>query len=54
MSALEIKEVDFLGDTLIAVRDAEGTIWAGIRRICEGIGLSECLTKTELEPFPKK
>lgn len=48
MDALEIKEVDFLGDTLIAVRDTEGTIWADARRICEGIGLSECLTKTEL------
>lgn len=48
MNELEIREINFLGDTLIVVRDSEGIIWADVRRICEGIGLSECLTKTEL------
>lgn len=47
MSALEIKEVNFLGDTLVAARDAEGNIWAGVRWICEGIGLSEDRAKYE-------
>lgn len=47
MNALEIKEVNFLGDTLIAARDAEGTIWAGVRRICEGLGLGECRIQNE-------
>lgn len=48
MNALEIKEINFLGDTLIAIRDEEGNIWADVRQILEEIGLSECIIKNEL------
>jgi len=37
---LEIKKVPFLGTELVAARDAGGQIWAGVRWMCDGIGLS--------------
>ena len=40
MNELEIKRVPFLGTDLMAARDDTGQIWAGVRRMCEGLGLS--------------
>lgn len=47
MNELEIKRVPFMGTELMAARDADGQIWAGVRWMCEGIGLSEGQTKNE-------
>lgn len=44
---LIVKPVDFLGDVLMAAQDADGNIWAGVKWLCEGIGLSEGQTKGE-------
>lgn len=41
MNELEIKRVPFMGTELIAARDADGQIWAGVRWMCDGIGLSK-------------
>ncbi|AWY06874.1 MAG: hypothetical protein [Caudoviricetes sp.] len=41
MNELEIKKVPFLGTELMAARDKDGQIWAGVRWMCEGIGLSK-------------
>jgi len=41
MNDLEIKKVPFMGTELIAARDTEGQIWAGVRWMCDGIGLSK-------------
>lgn len=41
MNELEIKKVPFMGAELMAARDADGQIWAGVSYICRGIGLSE-------------
>ena len=41
MEKLEIKKVPFLGTGLMAARDADGQIWAGVRWMCDGIGLSK-------------
>lgn len=41
MNELEIKKVPFMGTELMAARDADGQIWAGVSYICRGIGLSE-------------
>jgi len=38
---MEIKKVPFMGAELMAARDADGQIWAGVSYICRGIGLSE-------------
>lgn len=46
---LEIKKVPFLGTELVAVRDTDGQIWAGVRWMCSGIGLSKAQGKTQVE-----
>ena len=40
MNELEIKRVPFLGTELMAARDEAGQIWAGVRWMCDGLGLS--------------
>ena len=44
---LIVKDVDFMGDTLKAFRDKEGVIWAGVKWLCDGIGLSDGQIKAE-------
>lgn len=41
MNELEIKRVPFLGAELMAARDEAGQIWAGVRWMCDGLGLSK-------------
>lgn len=41
MNELEIKKVPFMGTELMAARDADGQIWAGVSYICNGIGLTK-------------
>jgi len=48
---LEIKHVPFLGTELVAARDADGQIWVDVRRMCEGLGLSEGQMKAERVRF---
>lgn len=47
MSDLTVKEVDLFGDTVIAAQDKNGVIWAGVRWICNGLGLLEGQIKYE-------
>lgn len=47
MNDLEVKTVEFMGDELLATQDSEGIIWAGVRGMCNGIGLSEDRMKYE-------
>jgi anti-repressor protein len=37
---LEVKQVPFMGTNLMAARDTGGQIWAGVRWMCDGMGLS--------------
>ena len=41
MNELEVKRVPFMGTDLMAAKDESGTIWAGVRWMCDGIGLSK-------------
>ena len=41
MNTMEIKKVDFLGDTLIEARDEKGDIWVGVSYVCNGIGFTK-------------
>ncbi len=41
MNELEVKKVPFMGTELMAARDADGQIWAGVSYICNGIGLTK-------------
>lgn len=47
MSQLQVKNVPFLGTELMAAQDASGQVWAGVRWICDGIGMSDGQTKYE-------
>ena len=47
MNELEIKRVPFLGTELMAARDESGQIWAGVRWMCDGLGLSVGQMKSE-------
>lgn len=49
MNELEIKRVPFMGTELMAARDADGQIWAGVRWMCDGIGLSKAQSKSQVE-----
>ena len=44
---LIVKDVDFFGDTLKAAKDEKGIVWAGVKWLCDGIGLSEGQIKAE-------
>jgi hypothetical protein len=40
-TALAVKNVDFYGDNLLAAQDHNGKVWAGVKWMCEGIGLTK-------------
>lgn len=48
MNELEVKKVPFLGTELMAARDEDGQIWAGVRWMCDGIGFSEGQRKRQI------
>lgn len=41
MNELEVKRVPFMGTDLMAAKDESGTIWVGVRWMCDGMGLSK-------------
>ena len=49
MNKLEIRKVPFMGTELMAARDTDGQIWAGVRWMCHGIGLNKAQSKTQVE-----
>lgn len=49
MNELEIKKVPFMGAELMAARDNDGQIWAGVRWMCDGIGLSKSQSISQVE-----
>lgn len=40
MNDLVVKKVDLCGDAIMAAQDKDGQVWAGVRWLCEGLGLS--------------
>lgn len=48
MNELEVKKVPFMGTELMAARDNDGQIWAGVRWMCDGIGFSEGQRKRQI------
>lgn len=41
MNELIVKNVDVLGDSIMAAKDEDGNIWAGINFFCRGLGMSK-------------
>lgn len=44
---MQVKMVPFMGTELIALRESDGQVWAGVRWMCDGIGLSSGQVKSE-------
>lgn len=40
MNDLIVKNVDLFGDNVVAAKDNEGNIWAGVKWFCSGLGLT--------------
>lgn len=38
--SLDIRQVPFMGQNLMAVQDSDGVVWVGVRWVAEGIGLN--------------
>lgn len=49
MKELEVKRVPFMGTDLMAAKDESGTIWAGVRWMCDGMGLSRSQRNNQIE-----
>ena len=47
MNDLTVKNVDLFGDTVVAAQDKDGQVWAGVKWICDGLGLSDGQGKSE-------
>lgn len=48
MNELKVKRVPFMGTDLMAAKDESGTIWAGVRWMCDGMGMSEGQRKRQI------
>lgn len=49
MDDLMIKNVDVFGDTIMAVQDTDGIIWAGVSFFCKALGMSDTQRDTQVE-----
>ncbi len=41
MDDLIAKQVDVLGSSIMAAKDAEGSIWVGINSFCQGLDMNK-------------
>lgn len=41
MDNLVVKSVDMMGDTVMAAKDKDGNIWAGVNYFCKALGMSK-------------
>ena len=53
MSDMIVKNVDLMGDTIMAAQDKQGNIWVGVRWICKGLGMSEGQWKRQIKNIQK-
>lgn len=52
-NALVVREINFNDDTLLAVQDENGEIYAGVSYICNGIGFSKSQKDTQIQNVQK-
>lgn len=41
MNDLVVKNVDLMGDNVLAAKDSDGVIWVGVSYICKGLGMNK-------------
>ena len=49
MNDLIVKNVDVLGDSIMAAKDKDGVIWVGVRWMCQGMGMTEGQWKRQIK-----
>ncbi len=49
MNNIQVKPVDVLGDTIIAARDDEGQVWAGVSYFCKALGMNNVQKDTQVD-----
>lgn len=53
MNDLVVKKVDLCGDTIMAAQDKDGQVWAGVKWLCDGLGLTEDQMRNERKKISK-
>lgn len=53
MDEMIVKSVDVMGDTVMAAQDSDGTIWVGIKWMCQGMGMSDGHYKRQITNIQK-
>lgn len=53
MSDMIVKNVDVMGDSIMAAKDENGTIWVGIRWMCQGMGMTDGQYKRQITNIQK-
>lgn len=49
MNDLVVKSVDLFGDSIMAARDKDGNIWAGVSYFCKALGMSNVQKDTQVD-----
>lgn len=49
MNDMIVKNVDVMGDTIMATQDEKGCIWAGVSYFCKALGMSNAQRDTQVE-----
>lgn len=49
MSDLVVKNVDLFGDSVMAAKDKDGNIWAGVSYFCKALGMSNVQKDTQVD-----
>lgn len=53
MNELVVKNVNLFGDTIVAAQDKDGQVWAGVKWLCEGLGLTDDQMRNERKKISK-
>lgn len=53
MNDLIVKNVDVLGDSIMAAKDTDGVVWVGVRWMCQGMGMTAGQWKRQIKNIQK-
>lgn len=53
MDNLIVKNVDVMGDTIMAAKDRDGNIWVGVRWVCDALEMTEGQMKRQIKNIKK-
>lgn len=53
MNDMIVKNVDVFGDSVMAAKESNGTIWVGIRWMCQGMGMTDGQYKRQIKNIQK-